>query len=265
MPESAEVKLTTEFLNKTLSNRIITKWEFISGQYHSLDPEGFDEFYDSLPLLVEEVSCKGKFIYIKCFNEFKRFYILHSLRLTGSWRNTQDAYSRWYIELDNNQKVWFRDTRCLATLQFTSDEKVLSDYIYKLGPDILSEEFTLSIWKKITAEHKNKNITSFLMDQQIISGIGNYIKAEVLYYAKISPLRKVGSLNEQESDQLFEAVRIIPRLAYMNQGCSLKDYAKPNGKTGFQEFHLKIYGKSTATKTKTPDGRTTYWDEKVQV
>ena len=89
MPESAEVKLTTEFLNKIMYNKVITKWEFLDGRYGFLDPEGFDEFYESLPLLVEEVCCKGKFIYFKCFNEFNRFYILHSMRLTGSWRRQQ--------------------------------------------------------------------------------------------------------------------------------------------------------------------------------
>jgi DNA-formamidopyrimidine glycosylase len=260
MPESAEVKLTTEFLDQVMSNKIITKWVFTSGQYLNNDPEGFDEFYESLPVLVEEISCKGKFIYIKCFNEYKKFYILHSMRLTGSWRNEEDSSSRWYVEMDNGRKIWFHDSRCLATLKFTTEEKELSEYLSKLGPDILTEEFTLPIWKKLVKDHKNKNITAFLMDQEIMAGIGNWIKAEVLFYSKISPLRKVGSLTELESEQLFEAIRIIPRQAYMNKGL----YINPNGKKGFQEFHLKIYGRKTAKRTKTSDGRTTYWDDKVQ-
>jgi DNA-formamidopyrimidine glycosylase len=264
MPESAEVKLTTEFLSQAMTNRIITKWEFTSGQYLNSDPEGFDEFYESLPLLVEEVSCKGKFIYMKCFNEYKKFYILHSMRLTGSWRNEEDSSSRWYVELDKGRKIWFHDSRCLATLKFTTDEQELTRYLAKLGPDILTEDFTLAIWKKLVQDHKNKNITAFLMDQEIIAGIGNWLKAEILFYSKISPLRKVGSLTENESDQLFESIRIIPRQAYMNKGLSTRDYTDANGKKGFQEFHLKVYGKKHAKRTKTADGRTTYWDDKVQ-
>lgn len=265
MPESAEVKLTTEFLNQAISNHVITGWEFISGQYFNEDPEGFDEFYDALPLLVEEVRCKGKFIYMCCFNEHKKFYILHSMRLTGSWRNEQDTSSRWYVVLENGRKLWFHDSRCLATLKFTTDEKELTDYLAKLGPDILTDEFTIAAWKKLVQNHKNKNITAFLMDQGIIAGCGNYIKAESLYYAKISPMRKVGSLTELETEQLFEALRVIPRQAYMNKGLSTRDYTDKNGRKGFQEFYLKVYGKKSAKRTRTADGRTTYWFPNVQV
>lgn len=264
MPESAEVKLTTEFLNQALSNKIITDWKFLSGQYINDEPEGFDEFYDSLPLLVEEVCCKGKFIYMCCFNEHKRFYILHSMRLTGSWRNEEDSSSRWYIETDNGRKLWFHDSRCLATLKFTTDEYELTDYLSKLGPDILTDEFTLVEWKKLIRNHKNKNITAFLMDQSIISGCGNYIKSECLFESKISPARKVGSLTEHESEKLFESLRIIPRQAYMNRGLSTRDYVNPNGNKGFHEFHLKIYGKKFAKRIKTSDGRITWWSPDTQ-
>lgn len=264
MPESAEVKLTTDFLNQCMYNKIITKWEFTSGQYLNYDPEGFEEFYDSLPLMIEEVRCKGKFIYITCFNEHKTFYILHSLRLTGSWRNKEDSFCRWIVELENGRKLFFHDTRCLATLKFTTDKRELDDYLEKLGPDILTEDFSLSTWKKLVQLHRNKNITAFLMDQSVISGCGNYLKAECLFSAKISPLRKISSLTEEESEKLYEALRIIPRQAYMNKGLSSRDYTDQNGKKGFQEFHLKVYGKKTAKRTKTADGRTTYWDPSVQ-
>lgn len=265
MPESAEVKLTTEFLDRSMTGKIITSWEFISGQYSKNDPEGYEEFYDSLPLLVEEVSCKGKFIYLKCHNEFKRFYILHSMRLTGSWRNVEDPHSRWCVELQNGRKLWFHDSRCLATLKFTTDEEELNRYLAKLGPDILTDQFNLTVWKKLIQDHKNKNITAFLMDQEILAGIGNWLKAEILFRSRISPLRKVGSLTENECDRLFESIRIIPREAYMNKGLSTRDYTDPNGKKGFQEFHLHVYGKKQVKRTKTADGRITYWDDRVQI
>jgi len=235
-----------------------------SGQYEEKDPKGFDEFLSYLPLIVEEVKCKGKLIYISCFNEFKRFYILHSMRMTGSWREKEDEHSRWYIELDNNKKIWFRDPRCFATLLFIEDEEEFNNILSKLGPDIMTDEFTLQIWKKLVASHRDKNVTSFLMDQHIISGCGNYIKSEALYYAKILPTRKMSSLTEQESEKLFEGLRIISRTAYLHKGLSLKDYTDSKGRKGFQEFQLKIYGQKKAKRAKTTDGRTTYFDPEVQ-
>ncbi len=264
MPEVSEVRLTTEYLNKELDNKIITDWTFIGGQYEHEIPEGFQEFYDSLPLLVSHVGCKGKLIYMYCFNEFKQFYIIHSMRMTGCWKDHSDSCSRWYVELDNGKRLFFHDSRCLATLYFTTDEEVLKTTLNNLGPDIMSNEFTLDVWKSVVSKHNNKNITAFLMDQHIISGCGNYIKAEALYYAKINPKRKVGSLIQQETEKLFEALRIIPRMAYINRGLSLRDYTDPKGHKGFQEFELKVYGNKDATRLKTPDGRITYYFPKEQ-
>lgn len=264
MPESAECKLTAEYLNSKLENKVISDWTFYDGQYKNKIPPGFEEFNQSLPLLVQEVSCKGKLIYIICFNEFKTFYILHSLRMTGRWQEEPDEYCRWSIGLYDGEELWFRNPRCLATLHFTTNRLTFTSMLDKLGPDILTDQFTLAKWRKLVQKYKNRNITSFLMDQGVISGCGNYIKAEVLYYAKVSPLRKVGSLTEQESEKIFEGLRIIPRQAYNYRGLSIRDYADPQGRKGEEEFNLQIYNQPNATKTKTSDGRTTHWDPEVQ-
>lgn len=262
MPESAEVKLTVDFLNNVMTSKIISNWIFLSEKYI---PEGYIEFSEALPLIVENIQCKGKLIYIKCSNEYKTFYIIHHMRLTGCWRETKDMFSRWYIELDDGEKVWFHDSRCLATLEFTTDENVLQSRLDKLGPDILTDDFSLKIWKNLIKNHPNKNITSFLMDQSIISGCGNYIKAEALYYAKISPLRKVSSLTEKESEKLFEALRIIPRSVYLNKRLKSEEYIQSDEIKQIEGFSFQVYGKRQCVRTKTPDGRITYWDNKCQI
>lgn len=263
MAESAEVKLTTEYLKTSLENRVITDWVLCEGgQYADKNPKGFIEFVKHLPLIVENVDCKGKFIYFTMFNEKGYFYILHNLNMTGRWQEYEDRYCRWYIELDNNENVWLRDPRCFATLEFSSKYSVLQKMLDHLGPDILTEEFSLEAWDQLRQKHRNKNITSLLMDQRIISGVGNYIKSEALYYAKVSPLRKTGSLSDGEADKLFEGLRIISRVAYNKNGTSIRYFANSSGKKGED---LKIYSQSHAKKTKTSDGQITHWDPDVQV
>lgn len=264
MPESAECKLTAEYLKETLCGRVITDWIFLSGQYENYYPRGYKEFNESLPLFVEDIGCKGKLIYFICFNENKRFYILHSLRMTGRWQHNQDDHCRWYVEVERKRKVWFRNPRCLATLHFTTNTDTFQSLLDKLGPDILTEEFTMNVWKSLVEKHKNKNITAFLMNQNIISGCGNYIKAEVLYYAKVSPLRKMKTLTNNEIEKLYEGLRIIPRIAYNYKGLSTRGYTDPQGNKGYQEMNLQIYQQPHATKTKTTDGRITYWDPNEQ-
>ena len=102
------------------------------------------------------------------------------------------------------------------------------------------------------------------MDQQVLSGIGNYLKAEILYAAHIAPTRKVSSLSSAEALQLLSAIRTLPREALASKGMTLRDYASPLGDDGGYQFALKVYGKKGATRLKTPDGRITYWDPSTQ-
>jgi DNA-formamidopyrimidine glycosylase len=266
IPEAAEVKLTVDFLNKTLKNKKITDWVFSGGRYTEEYPEGYDEFDSALPLTVDEVNCNGKFIYFILSDEDGyNYYILHSLMMTGRWQNSHDEYCKWFVEIDNGQTLWFRDTRAFATVKFTSNEDILQEKLESLGLDIMKPEFKLPEFKKLAQKYSSRNITSFLMDQSVLSGCGNYIKSEVLYDAKVSPLRKVGELKDTELDLIYQALCVIPRVAYNNKGLSLGDYADENGKRGYHERNLKIYSKRWAKRIKTPDGRTTYWDPNHQL
>jgi formamidopyrimidine-DNA glycosylase len=251
MPESAEVKLATEYLSDALEGDIIVNWEFTKGQYEEECPSGFEEFQEALPLLVEEILCKGKLIYIICSNEFRKFYILHTMRATGKWQEDRDEFCVWFVELHNGEKLYFRNPKCLATLYFTTDVAVLQKALDSLGPDILSPEFTLNKWKDIVLSNQSKNITELLLDQTIISGCGNYTKCEVLHYAMIAPVRDVKSLKQHEIEKLYEGLRIIPRIVYNTKGTD-------------KEYVMKVYNNPNVSKTKTPDGRMTYWDPEIQ-
>ena len=255
MPEVSEVKIMVEYLNKKLKDKIITKWIFTNGKYIENTPVGFSEFDMYLPLKMNKIDCKGKFIYFELSkeveNKVKKFYILHSLRMTGNWQDYYDKHCKWFLEIENKNTLWFSDQRSFATLLFTTNKTILQNQMNRLGPDILTSNFTLPIFMNKAKIYPKKNITAFLMDQSIFSGCGNYIKAETLYYAKVSPLRKVGSLSEDEKERIYQGLRIIPRLAY-NKG-------------GFREEDFKIYGKKWAKRTKTTDGRITYWNSNIQI
>lgn len=264
MTEAAEIRLTVDFLNRNLKNKKITNWVFTGGLYTEEYPEGYNEFDAALPLTVDDVHCKGKFVYfILSDNDENKYYVLHSLMTTGRWQKIHDNYCKWFVEVDDGQTLWFRDPRAFATVKFTSNKDILQEKLDGLGPDIMTPEFKLPEFKKLAKKYSTRNITSFLMDQSIISGCGNYTKAEVLYDAKVSPLRKVGDLKDNELDLIYQALCVIPRVAY-NKGLSLQDYADENGKSGYQECNLKVYGKKWAKKSKTPDRYVTYWDPEHQ-
>ena len=259
MPEGPECRITVDFLNKNLQSNIINKWIFCGGKYTDEYPSGYKIFDKFLPATVVEINCKGKFIYFTLKNNNKYMYVLHSLMLTGNWQNQYDNNSKCFIELENNETIWYSDPRGFGTFSFTEKFTDIEDKLNKLGPDIMSPQFTLHEFKKIIKLHSNLNITAFLMKQEIISGCGNYIKAEVLFYSKISPLRKISSLKSSEVELLFEGLVIIPRLSYNNRLLALES---ETDELNFR--NLKVYGNNNVTKTKTADGRITYWDSSVQ-
>ena len=266
MPEGPECRLTVDFLDSQLHSQSLTSWIFSGGRYTDEYPEGYESFDAALPLTLTDISCKGKFIYFTFSKDSgKKYYVMHSLMMTGRWQKDYDEFCKWFIETANGTSLWFRDPRAFATLSFTDDPEVLNARLAGLGPDIMRSEFKLPLFKTLATKHHNKNITSFLMNQSVISGCGNYIKAEALYEAKISPLRKAGDLNQSELEALYQALRVIPRISYNNKGVSLRDYADENGKAGYYGRELKVYSKKWAKTTKTADGRTTYWDPNHQV
>jgi formamidopyrimidine-DNA glycosylase len=149
MPEGPEVRLTVDFLNKALCNKTITKWNFCGGKYTEIPPEGYKEFDSLLPAKIEEIKCKGKFIYFLLNSKKGKSYIFHSLMLTGSWRHNYDNYCKAFIEIDTGKCIWFRDTRGFGFFSFMNTSEQLTKKLERLGPDIMSREFTIGFFKEI--------------------------------------------------------------------------------------------------------------------
>ena len=266
MPEGPEVRITANQLHELLAGKTVQELNFVDGKYTMSSPDGYTEFDLCTPAKITSVSCKGKTLYFifESLSDNKIMYAFHSLMMSGRWRKTWDQYCKWYIETTCGTTIWFSDPRALGTLRFTSSKNEFERTISRLGPDVLSPDLTTPVFKQLCKKYSNRNITSFLMDQQVLSGVGNYLKAEILYAAHIAPTRKVGTLSSEEVLQLLSALRTLPRAALAAKGMTLRDYSSPDGDDGGYQFALKVYGKKGATRLKTPDGRITYWDPKTQ-
>ena len=108
------------------------------------------------------------------------------------------------------------------------------------------------------------------MNQKTVAGVGNYIKAEVLWLSKVSPLRRVADLKEAEIVSLRDNIQKVIRTSYQNGGATIKSFYGADGSVGTYSSRFLVYNQKTdpydnpVTKTKTPDGRTTHWVPEVQ-
>ena len=155
----------------------------------------------------------------------------------------------------------------------------LVDKVKEQGPDLLeralTKEITPAEWARILGKSslRKRQICKVLLDQDVIAGIGNYLKAEILYAARIRPDRIISSLSAEELEQLRVAAHTIIVESYRSGGLTIENFQAPDGAKGL--FRVKVYGKKTDPEgrpviTSGPedglkDGRKTHWVPDYQV
>jgi len=138
----------------------------------------------------------------------------------------------------------FSDMRKFAKIVLVDTDKV-SDLpeIKKLGIDAMDPKFTLKKFEELLAKRKNKPIGIVLMEQELIAGIGNIYRSEILFEAGVIPKRKTGSLKKEEIKNIFNWIKKILKKAIEMRGTSDSDYRDTSGAPGQYHKMLKVYRK----------------------
>jgi formamidopyrimidine-DNA glycosylase len=110
-----------------------------------------------------------------------------------------------------------------------------------LGPEPLEEDFTFEKFKERISQRKKGKIKQVLMDQRVIAGIGNIYSDEILWEAKVHPLREVEELKEEELRRIYEAMREILPKAIELKGESFLTYRTIFGEKGEFDRMRKVY------------------------
>lgn len=267
MPEGPEVKTTTTFL-KLYEGKTLTKLTVLSGRYTKKTIHNINNPSWNLPLTLDSVDCKGKFIYFS-FAEGVHFF--STLGMTGIWSNSSSKYSRIKLEFSEDvSPLYFNDMRNFGTFKIILTKKELDKKLKTLGPDILGNDIPLENFKAQFLKKGEKTIAEQIMNQSVISGVGNYLKAEILYHARVSPHRKVSTISDTEWKDILKHSQDIARLSYETGGATIQNYLTPEGKKGLYSQRFAVYNQKTAPcgndviKETTLDKRTTHWVPAVQ-
>lgn len=106
-------------------------------------------------------------------------------------------------------------------LQFSTENPVFAEPIKSLGPDALAETFNaIEVKKRLKNKEKNNNLllVDALLDQRIVSGIGNKYKSEILFSTKLYPFKKISELSKNEIFNLVEKIPMVLNFGYKNKG-----------------------------------------------
>ncbi len=153
----------------------------------------------------------------------------------------QNRFVRFILYLDDGYMLGLSDLRRFGKVLLVDTVKIGEiKEIKKLGPEPLDKNFTLKKFRELMTK-KRGVIKKVLMDQFVISGIGNIYSDEILWYAGIHPLKRVEKLNDKELAVIYKYIRFVLKKAVGALGDSEQDYRTLEGKMGSYQNKKKAY------------------------
>jgi DNA-formamidopyrimidine glycosylase len=284
MPEGPEVYVTCTDLSKLLVGERIESINIVGGRYEGHGPpENWDIFTRELPLKVAGIYCKGKMMWFEF--EDCDYVLISRFGMSGYYgiRNISEKSPKHtaveFTVLGEEYVVYYNDVRRFGTFKI---RKSIDEELDSLGPcftgnsprdELIDKDTFVKIIKK-----QKGHLAKKLMDQKIVSGIGNYMLSECLYRTGLNPLITCEELATEQIECLFDSVVSIVKCSIKYKGVTLKDYrplkqgGKPCGEEetpeGEGQRFLKVYKKTHTDKgekviiiPKGPHGRAIYYTE----
>lgn len=272
MPEKPEVITVTKKLEKRLLNRKITDCKVY---YESIiDYPSSKEFISKIKgQTMNSFSTRGKWIVI----ELERDYLLTHLRMEGKFffrekDSPLEKHHHVVFTIDDSEELHFQDVRKFGRMKLIPKEKINDMPPFtELGLEPWDKNLTSNYLKEKLAK-KKVPIKTALLDQSIITGIGNIYDDEILFLSHINPLTKANTLSLTDLDNIIKNTIITLDKAIKEGGTTIRNYTSEEGVTGLFQNHLYVHTKAgeacpncgtTIIKIKV-NGRGTYYCPKCQ-
>jgi len=240
LPELPEVETTRNGIAPFLCEQAI---ESIVIRQNSLRWPVSEQLYSIQNVVVNEVLRRGKYI-ILCFSKGS---ILIHLGMSGSLRVVEstklpEKHDHIDFVLCSGKIIRFNDPRrfgCVLWADKWQDHKLISS----LGPEPLTSNFTPTY---LFQEAKNKKlaIKQFIMNSKVVVGVGNIYANEALFLAGIHPEKAAGVVSKKKMALLVENIKVVLTKAIEQGGTTLKDFVGSDGKPGYFQQALLVYGRS---------------------
>ena len=244
MPELPEAKRSAAQLHKRLENAIL--YGFLMGSVKA-KPEDTERLAAFLPCKIVRVFSRGKKVIFHLNNGVDTMYIVSSLGMTGKWmyRQTNNTVAVLDVVLSTEERryVYFDDQRHFGGIKIASGEEGLAKALEKVGYDWLQDDFPVEFFLSIlfSGQYNKITIANFLMQQGIFAGVGNYLKSEILYCAKVMPTRRIGTLSREEGATIYYMAKYIMQESYEAGGFTIESFLDPEEIYG--QYQARVYKK----------------------
>ena len=243
MPELPEVETVKNVLIPIVKDRKILKIDVLRSSTIEGDVNKFvinlqNETY-------KDVSRIGKFLIFHLTNDK---VIISHLRMEGKYYEFLESednskYARVVFHLDNGHKLCYDDSRCFGIMKLSSEAAYKDEeMIAKLGPEPFYVNDVSAIFNKV--KNVKKPIKTALLDQTLITGLGNIYVDETLYASQIHPLTPANKITKEQWKILIKNAQDVLSNAIKAGGSTIKSYHPGKDIDGGFQTRLLVYGKA---------------------
>ena len=214
MPEGPEIKIAADKIHKAIGGQECAEVFFAFSELKKYEKT-------LAGALITSIKPRGKAL-LSSFDNGLTIYSHNQL------------YGKWFIRKHKQYPKTNRQLRLAihtenksALLYSASDIEVLDavglakhPFLSKLGPDILDDSCELDTIRDrvLDPRFKRRQLGHLLLDQSWVSGLGNYLRSEVLFVSRLAPNRKLGDLDQSEAEALAQAIFDLTKQSYKTKG-----------------------------------------------
>ena len=243
MPELPEVETVRRGLSRHLQGHSIISAAVRLSRLRYPIPAALPELVAGRPIV--SIDRRAKYLLM----DLAGGVLLIHLGMSGSLRIVSAAapigrHDHIDFQLSDERLLRFADPRRFGAVLWLTGDPSEHPLLKRLGPEPLGSKFDGNYLYRRSRGRKLP-IKQFLMDSQIVAGIGNIYANEILYVAGVHPLRPAGQLSAKRYQRLAEAVGNVLNRAIEKGGTTLKDFVNDAGRPGYFQIELFVYGRSS--------------------
>ncbi|MBT3347561.1 MAG: bifunctional DNA-formamidopyrimidine glycosylase/DNA-(apurinic or apyrimidinic site) lyase [Thiotrichales bacterium] len=255
MPELPEVETTRRGIEPFAVGERVVKLTIRQRQLRWLIPDGVEkEITDGNGFMITSVKRRAKYLLLE--GEEYGTIIIH-LGMTGTLRvlnidEPVEKHDHIDIELSNNKILRYRDPRRFGAFIWTTEEIESHPLFIKMGIEpVLYGHSATEVGEHLYAKSRKRKtaIKVFIMNQHIITGVGNIYACEALFSCGINPTIGCNIVSAKSYQKLAETIQKILTKAIKSGGTTLQDFRNSDGKPGYFQQQLQVYGQTDAACT----------------
>lgn len=242
MPELPEVETTRRGIEPHVLNRTIMRLTVRDARLRW--PISVDLAQHVQDQKIIRIERRSKYLLLV----LERGTLIVHLGMSGSLRvlfddPTPGKHDHVDVELDNGVRLRYNDPRRFGAWLYTEAPIEQHELIAHLGPEPLTDAFTVDYFYQRTRKRKTK-IKTLVMDARVVVGVGNIYANEALFLSGIYPHKLAGRVTKAECERLVANIKQVLALAINQGGTTLRDFVGGDGKPGYFAQSLNVYGRT---------------------